>query len=134
MSCNQSPNVLIASQLSVYRFKVDRLQIILVAKNIYMYASQLFISRIPKMRAIPQLVSAMSKQYAENYTVHQETFLSQVVTYKKIIHERKGGQNESLKRTAFFVLFKVNIEILNLHVLIYKKKNFYLLKKLFFKY
>ena len=40
------------------QFKVDRLQIILVAKNIYIYASQLFISRMPKMRAIPQLVSA----------------------------------------------------------------------------
>ena len=39
-------------------FKVDRLQIILVAKKIYIYASQLFISRMPKMRAIPQLVSA----------------------------------------------------------------------------
>ena len=39
-------------------FKVDRLQIILVAKNIYIYASQLFINRMPKMRAIPQLVSA----------------------------------------------------------------------------
>ena len=39
-------------------FKVDRLQIILVAKKIYIYVSQLFISRMPKMRAIPQLVSA----------------------------------------------------------------------------
>ena len=41
-----------------FQFKVDRLQTILVAKNIYIYASQLFISRMPKMRAIPQLVSA----------------------------------------------------------------------------
>ena len=41
-----------------FQFKVDRLQIILVAKNIYIYVSQLFISRMPKMRAIPQLVSA----------------------------------------------------------------------------
>ena len=41
-----------------FLFKVDRLQIILVAKNIYIYVSQLFISRMPKMRAIPQLVSA----------------------------------------------------------------------------
>ena len=40
------------------QFKVDRLQIILVAKNIYIYVSQLFISRMPKMCAIPQLVSA----------------------------------------------------------------------------
>ena len=40
-----------------FQFKVDRLQIILVAKNIYIYVSQLFISRMPKMRAIPQLVS-----------------------------------------------------------------------------
>ena len=40
------------------QFKVDRLQIILVATNIYIYVSQLFISRMPKMRAIPQLVSA----------------------------------------------------------------------------
>ena len=41
-----------------YQFKVDRLQIILVAKKIYIYVSQLFISRMPKMRVIPQLVSA----------------------------------------------------------------------------
>ena len=37
-------------------FKVDRLQIIVVAKNITVL--QLFISRTPKMCAIPQLVSA----------------------------------------------------------------------------
>ena len=37
-------------------FKVDRLQIIVVAKNITVL--QLFISRMPKMCAIPQLVSA----------------------------------------------------------------------------
>ena len=37
-------------------FKVDRLQITGVAKK-YIYVSQLFISRMPKMRAIPQLVS-----------------------------------------------------------------------------
>ena len=41
-----------------FQFKVDRLQIILVAKKIYIYVSQLFISRMPKMRAIPQLASA----------------------------------------------------------------------------
>ena len=40
-----------------FKFKVDRLQIIVVAKT-YIYVSQLFISRMPKMRAIPQLVSA----------------------------------------------------------------------------
>ena len=40
-----------------YKFKVDRLQIIVVAKK-YIYLSQLFISRMPKMRAIPQLVLA----------------------------------------------------------------------------
>ena len=39
------------------QFKVDRLQIIVVAKK-YIYVPQLFISRMPKMRAIPQLVSA----------------------------------------------------------------------------
>ena len=44
--------------LQVIVFKVDRLQIILVGKKIYIYVSQLFISRMPKMRAIPQLVSA----------------------------------------------------------------------------
>ena len=38
-------------------FKVDRLQIIVVAKK-YIYVSQLFISRMPKILAIPQLVSA----------------------------------------------------------------------------
>jgi len=40
-----------------YKFKVDRLQSIVVAKK-YIYVSQLFISRMPKMCAIPQLVSA----------------------------------------------------------------------------
>ena len=40
-----------------FQFRVDRLQIIVVAKK-YIYMSQLFISRMPKMRAIPQLVSA----------------------------------------------------------------------------
>ena len=39
------------------KFNIDRLQIIVVAKK-YIYVSQLFISRMPKMRAIPQLVSA----------------------------------------------------------------------------
>ena len=37
---------------------MDRLQIIVVAKHIFIYVSQLFISRMPKMREIPQLVSA----------------------------------------------------------------------------
>ena len=39
---------------------MDRLQIIVVAKNIYIYiyVLQLFIGRMPKMCAIPQLVSA----------------------------------------------------------------------------
>ena len=41
---------------SMIQFKVDRLQIIVVAKNITVF--QLFISRMPKMCAIPQLVSA----------------------------------------------------------------------------
>ena len=36
-----------------FKFKVDRLQIIVVAKK-YMYVSQLFISRMPKMHAMPQ--------------------------------------------------------------------------------
>ena len=40
----------------IKQFKVDRLQIIVVAKNITVL--QLFISRMPKMCAIPQLVSA----------------------------------------------------------------------------
>ena len=39
------------------QFKVDRLQIVVVAKK-YIYVSQLFISRMLKMRAIPQFVSA----------------------------------------------------------------------------
>ena len=38
------------------QFKVDRLQIIVVAKNLTVM--QLFISRMPKMCAIPQLVPA----------------------------------------------------------------------------
>ena len=39
------------------RFKLHRLQIIVVTKK-YIYVSQLFISRMHKMHAIPQLVSA----------------------------------------------------------------------------
>ena len=46
-----------ASNSEYSQFKVDRLQIIVVAKK-YIYVSQLFISTMPKMRAIPQLVSA----------------------------------------------------------------------------
>ena len=42
---------------TLFKFKVDRLQMIVVAKK-YIYVSQMFISRMPKMRAIPQLVSA----------------------------------------------------------------------------
>ena len=41
---------------SAKQFKVDRLQMIVVAKNLSV--SQLFISRMPKMCAILQLVSA----------------------------------------------------------------------------
>ena len=48
-------NVALAIQ-SISQFKVDRLQIIVVAKNITVL--QLFISRMPKICAIPQLVSA----------------------------------------------------------------------------
>ena len=47
------------------QIKVDRLQIILVAKKIYMYVSQLFISGMPKMRAISQLISAPSNPIPE---------------------------------------------------------------------
>ena len=42
---------------------VDRLQIVLVATNIYIYVSQLFVRKMPKMRAIPQLVSAPLNPY-----------------------------------------------------------------------
>ena len=49
------------------QFKVDRLQILLVAKK-YIYVSQLFISRMPKMRAIPQLVSLTDSTYSSNKT------------------------------------------------------------------
>ena len=45
-----------APGFNTYQFKVDRLQIIVVAKNITVL--QLFISRMPKMCATPQLVSA----------------------------------------------------------------------------
>ena len=48
--------------IRIFKFKVDRLQIILVAKKIYIYVSQLFISRMPKMHAIPQLVSAVQQE------------------------------------------------------------------------
>ena len=37
---------------------MDRLQIIVVAKNVYINVLQLFISRMPKMRTIPQLALA----------------------------------------------------------------------------
>ena len=48
--------------LSDIEFKVDRLQIIVVAKQ-YIYVSQLFISRVPKMRAIPQYGFGSIKSY-----------------------------------------------------------------------
>ena len=41
-------------KLIAHQFKVDRRQIIVVAKK-YISVSQLFISRMPKMRSIPQL-------------------------------------------------------------------------------
>ena len=47
---------MISAVMNTIQFKVDRLQIILVAKNVTVL--QLFISRMPKMCAIPQLVSA----------------------------------------------------------------------------
>ena len=46
----------VAADERVKWFKVDRLQIIVVAKNITVL--QLFIGRMPNMCAIPQLVSA----------------------------------------------------------------------------
>ena len=46
----------IVSAATKAQFKVDRLQIIVVAKNITVL--QLFISRMPKVCAIPQLISA----------------------------------------------------------------------------
>ena len=49
--CSSSGHVPIISE-----FKVDRLQLIVVAKNLSVL--QLFISRMPKMCAILQLVSA----------------------------------------------------------------------------
>ena len=45
--------VLFCFVLFFFQLKVDRLQIIVVAKK-YIYMSQLFVSRMPKMRAIPQ--------------------------------------------------------------------------------
>ena len=39
------------SLFNLFKFKVDRVEIIVVAKN-YIYVSQLFISRVPKMRVI----------------------------------------------------------------------------------
>ena len=47
---------MISAVMNTIQFKVDRLQIILVAKNVTVL--QLFISRMPKMWAIPQLVLA----------------------------------------------------------------------------
>ena len=47
---------MICAVMNTVQFKVDRLQIIVVAKNITVLL--LFISRMPKMCAIPQLVSA----------------------------------------------------------------------------
>ena len=58
MSLRLSLFITFESTVAHIKFKVDRLQIILVAKNKYIYVSQLFISRMPKMRAIPQLVLA----------------------------------------------------------------------------
>ena len=42
----------------LWQFKADRLQMIVVAKKKYISVLQLFISRMPKMCAILQLVSA----------------------------------------------------------------------------
>ena len=47
---------MICAVMNTVQFKVDRLQIIVVAKNITVL--QLFKRRMPKMCAIPQLVSA----------------------------------------------------------------------------
>ena len=49
-------NIRLGSSLT-FQFKADRLQMIVVAKK-YISVLQLFISRMPKMCAIPQLVSA----------------------------------------------------------------------------
>ena len=44
---------------------------------IYIYVSQLFISRMPKMRAIPQLVSAPLNSRYLNSTLNSGTFEAQ---------------------------------------------------------
>ena len=47
--------------LITHQFKVDRMQIIVNVVDIYL--SQLFISRMPKMRAIPQLPTVESLSF-----------------------------------------------------------------------
>ena len=65
------------------RFKVDRLQIIVVAKN--KIVLQLFISRMPKMCAIPQLVSAPLMLGASISTVSGMKYSPNLLVRKKLL-------------------------------------------------
>ena len=62
------------------QFKVDRLQIIVVAKK-YIYVSQLFISRMPKMHAIPQ-VSYRFNVARKSYLPSEKTYLSRTTRWE----------------------------------------------------
>ena len=72
-------------------FKVDRLQIIVVAKK-YIYVSQLFISRMPKMHAIPQLVSAhihiKIQQKSKQFGFQSKKSLCSLNCFDKLLQSR----------------------------------------------
>ena len=53
------------------QFKVDRLQIILVAKNIYIYVSQLFISRMMQLIHEGLLHKTVNKNNEPTLTIQQ---------------------------------------------------------------
>ena len=77
----------VASHVKVKQFKVDRLQIIVVAKK-YIYVSQLFISRMPKMRAIIAIGFGSIKSYTNNYSYSVEhcTLLEEFCNKKNEYH------------------------------------------------
>ena len=54
-----------AEHISSNQFKVDRMKIIVDAKK-YIYVSQLFISRMPKMHAVQQYGFGSIKSYTNN--------------------------------------------------------------------
>ena len=67
-------------------FKVDSLQIIVVARK-YIYLSQLFISRMPKMRAIPQYDTRSKNELRHHLSKNNPLNLSNRLNQLKIAHD-----------------------------------------------